>query len=241
MQTILGRLLRLLDQPGDLFKPTSLHVSIRAHQPPKTDKHSRRIRRIAHHLINQTLARRDPRALLPQAMQRNIPLLGITTTNRILHNPHAMPIGNQVQRRLQHTDMCLNPNNHDVKRLLLGRRAGVRIRLRGRQRLERRHHLGHPHAKGRLVHVRDGRVGRLELQLGARLAQLGALLRRREDGYLEDLGGAQDFLRGGDDDFVLVNRRAEFLLQVADAVWFGSMGCVRRVGLGKRTRLPGFL
>lgn len=66
--------------------------------------------------------------------------------------------------------------------------------------------------------MRDGRVCALELELGAGLAEFGALLRRGDDGYLEDLGGAEELLRRRDDGGVLVDRGAEFLLQVADAV-----------------------
>ena len=59
-------------------------------------------------------------------------------------------------------------------------------------------------------------VGRVEAELGAGLAQLGLLLRGREDGDVEDLGCLQQLLRGRDHPAILVDCRAELFLNVAD-------------------------
>ena len=59
-------------------------------------------------------------------------------------------------------------------------------------------------------------VGAVEAEFRAGLAELGFELGRREDGEVEDLRGFEEFLRGGDDFGVFVDRWAELLLQVAD-------------------------
>lgn len=61
----------------------------------------------------------------------------------------------------------------------------------------------------------DASLG-VELQLRTGLAELRAQLRRGEDGYVEDLGGAEQFLRRLDDFGEGVDRWAELFLEVAD-------------------------
>lgn len=84
----------------------------------------------------------------------------------------------------------------------------------------------------------------VEVELGTRLAQFGAQLRRGEDGDGEDLRGAQEFLRRRDDFGELVDGWAEFLLKIADA--FGrrkdtvSLGS-EHVTMDWRTRVLGAL
>ncbi len=57
--------------------------------------------------------------------------------------------------------------------------------------------LGHHHAEARLVEV-DGRVFRQRLQLRHDPAQLRPVLRRDDDGDLQDLRGAEHLLRRQD-------------------------------------------
>jgi hypothetical protein len=68
--------------------------------------------------------------------------------------------------------------------------------------------------------VREGfhAIFGVKLELGAGLTEFGAQLGRGEDGDVEDLAGAQDFLGCGDDLGELMDWLAEFLLKVADAV-----------------------
>lgn len=61
--------------------------------------------------------------------------------------------------------------------------------------------LGHPHAEARLVHVgahQVARLGQQRLELGHRVAQAGAVLRRHEDGDAQRLGGAEELARRED-------------------------------------------
>lgn len=56
----------------------------------------------------------------------------------------------------------------------------------------------------------------VEAELGARGAELGALLRRGHDGYGEQRGGAEELLRRREDGGEFVDGRAELVLQIAD-------------------------
>ena len=148
-----------------------------------------------------------------------------------------MPLPQQIKRSLRNADMALDPDNHHLA-------------LLRPQRIEGLAQLGHEHGEGRFVHVRLRlhAIVTVQAELGTRLAELGAQLRCREDGNREDLRGAQQLLRRRDDFGELVDGRAEFLLQVADAFWgkiswagrerAGTPGCLAREG---RTRVLGAL
>ena len=78
--------------------------------------------RIPHTLIQKALTRSNNRPLRPQSLQRHRPLPCITTTHPIHKHIDPMSLTQQIQRRLRHTNMRLNPHNSNL--ILL-----IRIRL----------------------------------------------------------------------------------------------------------------
>jgi hypothetical protein len=134
---------------------------------------------IAHALVQPALAGGDLDAARAQPGQGQRDLLAVAAADAVGQHVDAVAGGEQVERGLGDADVGLDADEHGVERLLGHAGGGGR----------RGHDLGRPHAEARLVGV-DGRldaVGRVQAQLRARLAQLGARLRRREDGDREDL------------------------------------------------------
>jgi len=118
LQIVLRRLFRILYQSRNLFEPTPPTLALISPTLPH-HKDLPAILRIPQNLIYQTLTRRNPHALLPQPRQRHRPLLGITTADCILHDIHAMPARQQIQTRLQHADVRLNPHNDTIQLLFV--------------------------------------------------------------------------------------------------------------------------
>ena len=79
----------------------------------------------------------------------------------------------------------------------------------------------------------DAAFSAVEAELGTRLAKFGAQLRGCEDGDGEDLGGAQELLRRGDDFGELVDGWAEFFLQVANTFCLGGSAGLKGKELGR--------
>lgn len=93
----------------------------------------------------------------------------------------------QVQRRLRHADVRLDPHDGDGRRAVGAPR--VEVSRDGRD----------PHAEGRLVGVLlDERGGEVGLQLRDGVAELGAVLRRHVHGDGEHFGGLEDLGCGED-------------------------------------------
>lgn len=70
----------------------------------------------------------------------------------------------------------------------------------------------------------------IETQFGTSGSEFRAGLSGRDDGDREDGGSAEKFLSRGYDASVLVDCWAEFLLDVADAGWCGSVKFWEKVG-----------
>jgi hypothetical protein len=158
-----------------------------------------------------------------QAGEGDGDLLLVAAADAISDDKHIMPGPQQVNRGLRDTDVALDADNdagegpcrvEGVEGLLdlWGARpsawsCGSWVRLNSH------------HGKQSLVEVAAGldAIGDVEAQLRACLAQTCAVLCGCEDGDVEDLTRAEQFLGGSDDLGELVDGGAELFLQVADA------------------------
>lgn len=129
---------------------------------------------IAHALVQETLTRRHHRPLSLQPPQRDRDLLLVAAAHPIRQDIHLVPVGQQVQRRLRHTDMRLDADQDDLVGTA-GRQGGFDLR--------------HPHGEGGLVDMAGGldAVGGVETQFRAGLAQAGARLGGGVDGEIQGL------------------------------------------------------
>ena len=129
---------------------------------------------IAHALVQEALTRRHHRPLSLQPPQRDRDLLLVAAAHPVRQDIDLVPVGQQVQRRLRHTDMRLDADDDDL------------VGAPGRQgRLD----LRQPHGEGGLVDVAGGlhAVGAVETKFRASLAEAGAHLGGGVNGELQNL------------------------------------------------------
>lgn len=152
-----GALTRLLDQLGHLLELVDA--------------------RVAHKLVQPTLARRHRRALCPQPRQRYRNLLLVTTAHPVCEHVHLVPTPQQIQRGLRNADMALDPHDHTGH----GR---VRFRSGTLQFLKRGDDFRGEHGEESFVDVAGGGYGDLcgrggiQEEFRAGFTQAGAVLGR---------------------------------------------------------------
>ncbi|TLS26108.1 hypothetical protein PpBr36_05235 [Pyricularia pennisetigena] len=145
---------------------------------------------VAHDLVQPGLAAGDDGALGPQPGQGERHLLAVAAADAIGEHVDAVPGAEEVERRLRHADVALDPDQRH-------RDPAAAVAAHEVARRQRPLHRRRPHGEFRLVRVLSHQRAcrRQELvQLRHRRPELGPVLRRRVDGNGEQLGGPNDLL-----------------------------------------------
>lgn len=145
---------------------------------------------VAHDLVQPGLAAGDDGALGPQPGQGQRHLLLVAAADAVREHVDAVARSEEVQRRLRHADVALDPDQRH-------RDPAAAAAAEEVARRQRSLHRRRPHGEFRLVRVLpDQRARRRQefLQLRHRRAELGTVLRRRVDGDGEKVGGPDDLL-----------------------------------------------
>lgn len=131
------------------------------------------MRSITKNLKKHTLTTRNNSPSIPQPSKRNPPLLGVNTANAINEDVNAVAALEEIERRLRHADVRLDPDDYHVE----GRRIWRREQLLD---------LWGYHREEGLVYVgADVWAVEVLLEFWYGVAEFGAVLSCYEHGDLE--------------------------------------------------------